>query len=44
MKMLAVIQCHNNPPEEAQRKPGIFPKTLKNEPIPALRVAGEQYL
>ncbi|ELK07590.1 La-related protein 7 [Pteropus alecto] len=32
----------NNPPEEAPRKPGIFPKTVKNKPIPALRVAEEK--
>lgn len=30
-----------NPPEEAPRKPGMFPKTTKNKPIPALRVAEE---
>ncbi|XP_008831943.1 la-related protein 7 isoform X2 [Nannospalax galili] len=33
------IEFLNNPPEEAPRKPGIFPKTVKNKPIPALRVA-----
>ncbi|XP_023595983.1 la-related protein 7 isoform X2 [Trichechus manatus latirostris] len=32
------IEFLNNPPEEAPRKPGIFPKTVKNKPIPALRV------
>lgn len=35
------FQFLNNPPEEAPRKPGIFPKTVKNKPIPSLRVAGE---
>ncbi|XP_066488708.1 la-related protein 7 [Tiliqua scincoides] len=29
------IEFLNNPPEEAPRKPGIFPKTVKNKPIPA---------
>uniref|UniRef100_A0A2K5Q6U7 La-related protein 7 n=1 Tax=Cebus imitator TaxID=2715852 RepID=A0A2K5Q6U7_CEBIM len=28
------IEFLNNPPEEAPRKPGIFPKTVKNKPIP----------
>lgn len=37
------FQFLNNPPEEAPRKPGIFPKTVKNKPIPALRVTGEFY-
>ncbi|XP_037686418.1 la-related protein 7 isoform X2 [Choloepus didactylus] len=32
------IEFLNNPPEEAPRKPGIFPKTVKNKPIPGLRV------
>ncbi|XP_058149923.1 la-related protein 7 isoform X2 [Dasypus novemcinctus] len=32
------IEFLNNPPEEAPRKPGIFPKTVKNKPIPVLRV------
>lgn len=36
-----LFQFLNNPPEEAPRKPGIFPKTVKNKPIPALGVAGE---
>ncbi|KAM5290976.1 LOW QUALITY PROTEIN: la-related protein 7-like [Glossophaga mutica] len=36
------IEFLNNPPEEAPRKPGIFPKTVKNKPIPALRVAEEE--
>ncbi|XP_054550531.1 la-related protein 7 isoform X2 [Talpa occidentalis] len=31
------IEFLNNPPEEAPRKPGIFPKTVKNKPIPGLR-------
>lgn len=35
------IEFLNNPPEEAPRKPGIFPKTVKNKPIPALGAAGE---
>ncbi|XP_074131264.1 la-related protein 7 isoform X1 [Sminthopsis crassicaudata] len=30
------IEFLNNPPEEAPRKPGMFPKTVKNKPIPAL--------
>ncbi|XP_039093983.1 la-related protein 7-like [Hyaena hyaena] len=30
------IEFLNNPPEEAPRKPGIFPKTVKNKPIPVL--------
>ncbi|XP_069315181.1 la-related protein 7 isoform X2 [Eulemur rufifrons] len=33
------IEFLNNPPEEAPRKPGIFPKTVKNKPIPSLRAA-----
>ncbi|XP_077355057.1 la-related protein 7 [Festucalex cinctus] len=28
------IEMLNNPPEDAPRKPGIFPKTLKGKPIP----------
>ncbi|XP_066576523.1 la-related protein 7 [Amia ocellicauda] len=28
------IEMLNNPPEDAPRKPGIFPKTVKNKPIP----------
>lgn len=36
------IEFLNNPPEEAPRKPGIFPKTVKNKPIPALRVVEEK--
>ncbi|XP_027791285.1 la-related protein 7 [Marmota flaviventris] len=36
------IEFLNNPPEEAPRKPGIFPKTVKNKPIPGLRVAEEK--
>ncbi|TKC35064.1 hypothetical protein EI555_010266, partial [Monodon monoceros] len=36
------IEFLNNPPEEAPRKPGVFPKTVKNKPIPALRVAEEK--
>ncbi|XP_047654583.1 la-related protein 7 isoform X1 [Phacochoerus africanus] len=36
------IEFLNNPPEEAPRKPGIFPKTVKNKPIPTLRVAEEK--
>ncbi|XP_060102900.1 la-related protein 7 isoform X3 [Heteronotia binoei] len=30
------IEFLNNPPEDAPRKPGIFPKTVKNKPVPAL--------
>ncbi|XP_043426189.1 la-related protein 7 isoform X2 [Prionailurus bengalensis] len=33
------IEFLNNPPEEAPRKPGIFPKTVKNKPIPVLGVS-----
>ncbi|KAM9236533.1 la-related protein 7 [Leptosomus discolor] len=33
------IEFLNNPPEEAPRKPGIFPKTVKNKPIPALNTS-----
>ncbi|KAM5255849.1 la-related protein 7 [Ctenodactylus gundi] len=36
------IEFLNNPPEEAPRKPGIFPKTVKNKPIPDLRVSEEK--
>lgn len=36
------IEFLNNPPEEAPRKPGVFPKTVKNKPIPALGVAEEK--
>ncbi|KAM8764689.1 la-related protein 7 isoform 1-T1 [Rhynchonycteris naso] len=36
------IEFLNNPPEEAPRKPGIFPKTVKNKPIPSLKVAEEK--
>uniref|UniRef100_A0A671FLZ8 La-related protein 7 n=1 Tax=Rhinolophus ferrumequinum TaxID=59479 RepID=A0A671FLZ8_RHIFE len=36
------IEFLNNPPEEAPRKPGVFPKTVKNKPIPAFRVAEEK--
>ncbi|XP_069045631.1 la-related protein 7 [Lepisosteus oculatus] len=28
------IEMLNNPPEDAPRKPGIFPKTVKNKPVP----------
>ncbi|KAM8940441.1 la-related protein 7 isoform 1-T1 [Pelodytes ibericus] len=28
------IEVLNNPPEEAPRKPGVFPKTVKNKPLP----------
>ncbi|XP_067400767.1 la-related protein 7 isoform X2 [Emydura macquarii macquarii] len=30
------IEFLNNPPEEAPRKPGMFPRTVKNKPVPAL--------
>ncbi|XP_069097708.1 la-related protein 7 isoform X1 [Pleurodeles waltl] len=30
------IETLNNPPEDAPRKPGVFPKTVKNKPIPVL--------
>uniref|UniRef100_A0A8D2E461 La-related protein 7 n=1 Tax=Sciurus vulgaris TaxID=55149 RepID=A0A8D2E461_SCIVU len=36
------IEFLNNPPEEAPRKPGIFPKTVKNKPIPGLGAAEEK--
>lgn len=36
------IEFLNNPPEEAPRKPGIFPKTVKNKPIPGLRNVAEE--
>ncbi|KAM6148087.1 la-related protein 7 isoform 1-T2 [Erethizon dorsatum] len=36
------IEFLNNPPEEAPRKPGIFPKTVKNKPIPGLGVVEEK--
>ncbi|KAM8911276.1 LOW QUALITY PROTEIN: la-related protein 7-like [Lycaon pictus] len=36
------IEFLNNPPEEAPRKPGVFPKTVKNKPIPVLRVSEEK--
>ncbi|MEE6512501.1 hypothetical protein FKM82_019563, partial [Ascaphus truei] len=28
------IELLNNPPEEAAKKPGMFPKTVKNKPVP----------
>ncbi|XP_078262564.1 la-related protein 7 isoform X2 [Rhinoraja longicauda] len=28
------IELLNNPPEDAPRKPGVFPKTVKNKPVP----------
>ncbi|KAG9480234.1 hypothetical protein GDO78_011973 [Eleutherodactylus coqui] len=31
------IELLNNPPEEAPRKAGIFPKTVKNKPVPELK-------
>lgn len=34
-----VFKFLNNPPEEAPRKPGIFPKTVKNKPVPALNTS-----
>lgn len=30
------IETLNNPPEDAPRKAGVFPKTVKNKPIPVL--------
>ncbi|NXG74260.1 LARP7 protein, partial [Baryphthengus martii] len=33
------IEFLNNPPEEAPRKPGIFPKTVKNKPVPQLNAS-----
>ncbi|KAM4808739.1 la-related protein 7 [Rhinophrynus dorsalis] len=35
------IEVLNNPPEEAPRKPGMFPKTVKNKPIPVLNTSEE---
>ncbi|CAN2388903.1 RNA processing [Pristimantis euphronides] len=32
------IESLNNPPEEAPRKAGMFPKTVKNKPIPELKI------
>ncbi|XP_056420961.1 la-related protein 7 isoform X2 [Hyla sarda] len=36
------IELLNNPPEEAPRKAGIFPKTVKNKPLPELNVQETQ--
>lgn len=36
------IEFLNNPPEEAPRKPGVVPKTVKTKPIPALTVTEEK--
>uniref|UniRef100_A0A7M4ED40 La-related protein 7 n=1 Tax=Crocodylus porosus TaxID=8502 RepID=A0A7M4ED40_CROPO len=33
------IEFLNNPPEKAPRKPGIFPKTVKNKSVPALNTS-----
>ncbi|XP_043401280.1 la-related protein 7 isoform X4 [Chelonia mydas] len=33
------IEFLNNPPEEAPRKPGMFPRTVKNKPVPALNTS-----
>lgn len=33
------IEFLNNPPEEAPRKPGMFPKTVKNKPVPTLNTS-----
>ncbi|NXX44105.1 LARP7 protein, partial [Tricholaema leucomelas] len=33
------IEFLNNPPEEAPRKPGIFPKTVKSKPVPTLNTS-----
>ncbi|KFP39667.1 La-related protein 7, partial [Chlamydotis macqueenii] len=33
------IEFLNNPAEEAPRKPGIFPKTVKNKPVPGLNTS-----
>ncbi|CAN9509522.1 unnamed protein product [Ophioblennius macclurei] len=33
---LKAIEMLNNPPEDAPRKPGIFPKTLNRKPIPVV--------
>ncbi|XP_067895808.1 la-related protein 7 [Heterodontus francisci] len=30
------IELLNNPPEDAPRKPGVFPKTVKSKPVPVL--------
>lgn len=34
--LIFAFQFLNNPPEDAPRKPGIFPKTVKNKTVPAL--------
>lgn len=34
-----VFKFLNNPPEEAPRKPGMFPKTVKNKPVPTLNTS-----
>ncbi|EDL20434.1 mCG1033211 [Mus musculus] len=36
------IEFLNNPPEQPPKKPGIFPKTVQNKPIPSLGVAEEK--
>nr|XP_027791206.1 la-related protein 7-like [Marmota flaviventris] len=41
-KQQKLLSFLTTPPEEAPRKPGIFPKTVKNKPIPGLRVAEEK--
>ncbi|XP_053317465.1 la-related protein 7 [Spea bombifrons] len=33
------IEVLNNPPEEAPRKPGMFPKTIKNKSVPELSMS-----
>ncbi|XP_006025607.1 la-related protein 7 [Alligator sinensis] len=33
------IEFLNNPPEKAPRKPGIFPRTVKNKSVPALNTS-----
>ncbi|XP_038648122.1 la-related protein 7 [Scyliorhinus canicula] len=33
------IETLNNPPEDAPRKPGVFPKTVKSKPVPVLNTS-----
>ncbi|GCB67104.1 hypothetical protein scyTo_0007993 [Scyliorhinus torazame] len=33
------IEMLNNPPEDAPRKPGVFPKTVKSKPVPVLNTS-----
>ncbi|XP_078069701.1 la-related protein 7 [Mustelus asterias] len=33
------LELLNNPPEDAPRKPGVFPKTVKSKPVPVLNTS-----